>query len=98
MCYSIQLERGVYMNTFIKKIKNNNGTMDKIFASSNDDYGIMIGSNYKLIKFYDGKKSFKDTLLGSDIGIHSHGFVNVAIISTLLAIGAFITMYLSFRI
>ena len=55
---------------------------------SNDDYGIMIGSNYKLIKFYDGKKSFKDTLLGSDIGIHSHGFVNVAIISTLLAIGA----------
>ena len=69
------------MNTFIKKIENNNGTMDKIFASSNDNYDIMIRSNYKLIKFYDGKKSFKDTLLGSDIGIHSHGFVNVAIIA-----------------
>ena len=86
------------MNTFIKKIKNSNGTVDKVIANSCDDYNLMIGDNYKLVKFSGNRKTFKDTVFGTDIGIHSNGFVNVAIISTLLSLGVLLTMYLSFRI
>lgn len=86
------------MNTFSKQIKNKNGTIDKVIANSNDNYDVMISDNYKLIKFSGNRKTFKDTLLGTDIGIHSNGFINVAIISTLLSLGVLVTMYLSFRI
>ena len=78
-------------------IKNSDGTVDKIIATSNDDKNIMIGENYKLVKF-GNKKAFKDTLLGSDIGIHSRGFAGVTIISTRVAVSTFILMYISFRI
>ena len=78
-------------------IKNSDGSIDKIIATSNDNKNIMIDKNYKLVKF-SNKKAFKDTLLGSDIGIHSSGFINVSIISTLIAISTVILMYISFRI
>jgi len=54
--------------------------------------------NYKLIKFSSTKKTFKDTLLGSDIGVHSNGFVSIFITSFLVAIGVILLMYFSFRI
>jgi hypothetical protein len=86
------------MNTFSKDIKNSNGTIDKVIANSNDNYDIMIGENYKLIKFSGSKKSFKDTMFGTDIGIHSHGFVNIAIIAMLLALSTLTLLYFNFRI
>ncbi len=78
-------------------IKNSDGTVDRIIATSSDNKNIMIDKKYKLVKF-DNKKAFKDTFLGSDIGIHSHGFAGVAIISTLMAISTFALIYVSFRI
>lgn len=78
-------------------IRNNDGSIDRIIATSNDNKNIMIGEEYKLVKFVN-KKSFNDTLLGSDIGFSSSGFVNVTIISSLIAISTFIVMYVSFRI
>ena len=78
-------------------IKNSDGSVDRIIATSNDDKNIMISENYKLVKF-SNKKAFKDTLLGSDIGIHSNGFVNISIISTLLALSTLVLMYIGFRI
>ena len=78
-------------------IKNSDGSTDRIVVTSTDNKNIMIGNNYKLVKF-SNKKTFKDTVLGSDIGIHSSGFINVTIIATLLAISTFILMYLTFKI
>ena len=85
------------MNTLNSFIKNNDGTIDMVEANSTDNYHIAIGSNYKLVKFVN-KKTFKDTFLGADIGIHSKGFMNVVVISSLIAIAVIIFMYLSFRI
>ncbi len=86
------------MNTVSKNIKNSNGTVDKVIANSSDNYDIMIGENYKLIKFSGNRKTFKDTLFGTDIGIHSSGFINIAIISSLIAIMTIALMYLNFRV
>ena len=86
------------MNNIIKNIKNNDGSVDKIIANSFDNNVVAIGSNYKLIKFGKNKKQFKDTLLGSDIGIHSSGFISVTISSLIIAMLILTLMYLSFRI
>ena len=53
-------------------------------------------NNYKLIKF--NKKTFGDTFLGSDIGVHSKGFTGVALVSTLLSLSLLVVMYVAFRI
>ena len=54
--------------------------------------------NYKLIKFSNTKRTFKDTMLGTDIGIRSEGFISVLITSFLITVGVIILMYFSFRI
>ena len=86
------------MNIIVKNIKNSDGSIDKIIASSNDNSNIMINDNYKLIKFSSNKKRFKDTIFGADIGIHSHGFISVSVVSLVVAITLIALMYLSFRI
>ena len=59
---------------------------------------VSIGSNYKLVKFYKTKKSFKDTLLGSDVGASSNGFASIIAISLIIAIYSIAVMLISFRI
>lgn len=86
------------MNMIRKEIKNKNGSVDKIMATSNDSYQVSINNNYKLVKFYKERKSFSDTLLGSDIGFNSNGFASVVFIATLIAVALFSVMMLSFRI
>ena len=87
------------MNTFRKEIKGTDGSVQDVLINSVDKIDVMIGSNYKLVKICNqNKKSFKDSILGTDIGIHSNGFANVTIISLVLAIGALLLMYFQFRI
>ena len=81
-----------------KIIKNNDGSVNTISFESNDNKIVRLGEEYKLIKLYSGKKNFKDTILGSDIGIHSQGFVSTAIVSLLIAIVSFTFLVLSFKI
>jgi len=81
-----------------KRIINNDGTIDEIKATSSDRYDMSIGENYKLVKIAQRKNTFNDTILGTDIGVHSKGFMNIAIISTLIAVGVIIFMYLGFRV
>ena len=90
-------KRGI-MNTFNKEIRNNDGTVDLIEISSRDNYKVNLKSNYKLANNYSKNNRFKNSIIGSDIGIHSAGFVSIAIISTLISISAFVIMILSFRI
>ena len=47
--------------------------------------------SYKLVQ------KFKGSILGADIGIKSGGFSNVAILATIIAIGAICIMYFSWR-
>ena len=86
------------MNMIRREFKNKNGSVDKIMATSSDNYQINIGNNYKLVKFYKERKSFSDTLLGSDIGFNSNGFASVMFIATLIACAVFSILVLSFRI
>ena len=86
------------MNTFKKEIKNRDHTVDIVFAKSSDNYDISIGDNYKLIKFSNNKKAFNDSLLGSDIGIHSKGFASILTISIIIATLAIALIINSFRI
>ena len=73
-----------------------------LYLNETNDYFCTLNNscpeNYKLIKFSGSKKSFKDTMFGTDIGIHSHGFVNIAIIAMLLALSTLTLLYFSFRI
>ena len=86
------------MNTFKKEIKNNDKTVDIVFAKSSDNYDIMISNNYKLIKFSNNKKTFSDSLFGSDLGVISKGFISVISISLIIAISLIGLILNSFRI
>ena len=86
------------MNLIRKVLKNKDGSANKIIAKSTDNYNIDINNNYQLVKFYKERKSFKDTILGSEIGFKSRNFASVIVISTLISVSAFILMVLSFRI
>lgn len=75
----------------------------KLEITSNDNYKLNIPTSYKLIKPITKKENklvntFKNSILGTDIGINSEGFSYIAILSTILAIGVLITMYISWRI
>ena len=81
-----------------KEIVTSNGKRYTYEIKPANDINAAIGSNYKLIKFYKTKKTFSDTILGSNIGLNSNGFTSIIAISSIIAIYAFIVMLLSFRI
>ena len=81
-----------------KNIRNRDGSLETIEITSNDNYTVKIGTNYKLANYEGPKNRFKNSIIGSDIGIHSKGFISVAIVATLLSLGALLIMYISFRI
>ena len=81
-----------------RDIKNRNGSVDTVLITSDDSYTVNIGTNYKLANYDGPKNRFKNSVIGSDIGIHSKGFVSVAIISTLLSLSMIIIMYVNFRV
>ena len=86
-------------NTIRKTIKNSDGSTSLVEISSNDNYFVNIGNNYKLIRFNNNnKKSFKDTILGGDIGINNHGFVSMTLTALVIAISVFAILMYSFRI
>ena len=68
--------------------------------TSNDNYILNMPTSYKLVKPITNKavNNFKNSILGTDIGINSEGFSYIAILATILAIGALITMYISWKI
>ena len=71
--------------------------------TSNDNYILNMPTSYTLVKANTKKENkivnnFKSSILGTDIGINSEGFSYIAILATLLAVGAFITMYILWRI
>ena len=90
------------MNNFSKDIKNEDGTEETIVISSNDNRVLNMNKAYKLANHKEKKENklvqkFKGSILGADIGVKSGGFSNVAILATIIAVGAICIMFFAWR-
>lgn len=93
------------MNNIQTNLKNNDGSIETLLLTSNDNYVLNMNKNntYKLANHIEKKENkltnaFKNSILGTDIGINSEGFSHVAILSTIVAVAVLITMYIFWRI
>ena len=90
------------MNNYQKDIQNEDGTQETIVITSNDNRALDLTKTYKLANHTKKKESkfakkFKNSILGTDIGIKSAGFSNVAILATIIAIATLCIMYFLWR-
>ncbi len=90
------------MNNLSKSFKNDDGNMETVVASSDDNYQVNLGKNYQLANHKEKKESylakkFKGSILGADIGVKSSGFSSVAILAIVIALAAFVVMYFLWR-
>lgn len=91
------------MNNIQTNLKNTDGSIETLVITSHDNYELNMNKKYILAnkEFKKSNKivnAFKNSILGVDIGIKSKGFSHVAILSTIIAIGALCTMYLFWRL
>lgn len=90
------------MNNYQRDIQNEDGTQETIIITSNDNRTLDLTKTYKLANHTEKKESklakkFKNSILGTDIGIKSAGFSNVAILATIIAIATLCIMYFLWR-
>jgi len=99
-----QEEGEIPMNSIQKDMINPDGTIDTLLITSNDNYQTLDrNKTYKLANNIYKKENklvtaFKNSILGSEIGVKAQGFSTIAILSTIIAVGMFCIMYLSFKI
>lgn len=91
------------MSVKSKEMINEYGEKEELQLTSNDDIELNLSENYILANHNKKKASivsekFKGSILGTDIGFKSHGFTNVAILATVLAISAALIMYFMWRL
>ena len=89
------------MNNLSKSFVNEEGENETLVASSDDNYQVKLG-NYTISNHQTKKESrlarkFKGTIFGSDIGIRSKGFSNIAILATVIALAVLALLYFSWR-
>lgn len=90
------------MNNYQRDIENEDGTQETIVITSNDNIALNMDRKYKLANHTIKKenplvKKFKGSILGADIGVKSSGFSNIAILATIIAVGALCIMYFLWR-
>ena len=90
------------MKNYSKDIINEDGTEETLIISSNDNYTLNMFKNYtianhKVKKESKFAKKFRNSLFGSDIGIKSSGFSNIAILAVLIAVAVICMMYFLWR-
>lgn len=90
------------MNNISRNIKNEDGSEDTIVISSADEYNLNMNKKYRIANHQEPKtsrlsKKFKGSILGADIGAKSGGFGSVAIMASIIAIGAVLVMYFIWR-
>ena len=92
------------MNCLESNIKNVDGTIDTLIILSNDNtYPLDANKTYKLANNTYKKENrlvsaYKNSIFGAEIGVKTEGFSTIAILATIVAIGAFCTMYLFCRV
>ena len=90
------------MNSISKNFKNEDGTEEQVIASSNDNYELNLANKYVLANRVQQKGSklgrkFKNSILGSEIGVKNKGFSSVAILATVVALAALLVIYFMWR-
>ena len=92
------------MNAMQSDMRNEDGTIETLLITSNDNiYPLNVTKTYKLANRMQSKENkfvskFKNSILGTEIGVKAEGFSNIAILATIIAIGLFLVMYISWRI
>jgi len=92
------------VNTIEKDLRNEDGTIDTLIISSCDNESPLdANKTYKLANYNNNRENalvrmYKNSIFGSEIGVKAEGFSNMAILATILAIGGFIVMYISWRV
>ena len=86
------------MNSINKEINYSDGTSSIINISSNDNYRVALNNKYVLANKNYQTSKFKNSILGSDIGIKSSGFANITFLATMISIITFCLMIISFRV
>ena len=84
------------MNSINKEINYSDGTSSIVEITSTDNYRVNLNNKFVIANKYTKKKN--NSLLTSDIGVNSRGFVSITILATIISIIAFIIMTISFRI
>lgn len=90
------------MNKMERSFKNADGSEETLMMTSDDNLELCLNGNYKLANNEAKKESklakkFKGSILGTEIGVKSSGFSNVAILATVIAISALAIMYFMWR-
>ena len=90
------------MNNISKDFVNDDGTNETMIASSNDEYKLNMDKKYVLANRSQKKESklskrFKNSILGTDIGIKSKGFSSIAILATVIALAVLAVIYFMWR-
>jgi len=91
------------MNSIQTNLKNEDGSIETLLITSNDNYVLNMNKTYKLANRTKKKENkltsaFKNSILGADIGVKAEGFSHIAILSTIIAVGALCVMYLFWRL
>lgn len=86
------------MNNISKSYENSEGVKETLIANSTDNYTLNLKGKYKLANHNEKKESklakkFKGSILGTDIGVKSAGFTNIAILATVIALAAIAILY-----
>ena len=91
------------MNNIQTNLKNEDGSIETLLLTSNDNYVLNMTKTYKLANMPQRKenqftKKFKNSILGAEIGVKAEGFSHIAILSTIIAVGALCVMYIFWRL
>ena len=91
------------MNNFSKQFIDDDGKEKVLVADSSDDYEVNLDkpytfANHKVKKQSKITKKFQNSILGTDIGIKSGGFSNVAILAIIIAIAVFAVLFFIWKI
>ena len=91
------------MNNIQTNLKNEDGSVETLLLTSNDNYVLNMTKTYKLANMPQRKENkftnkFKNSILGAEIGVKAEGFSHIAILSTIIAVGALCVMYVFWRL
>ena len=84
-----------------REMHESDGTIKTILITSNDKHTIDLSKTYKLDKRMKESrltKVFKNSILGTEVGIKTEGFTTITILATLIAVATICLMYVLFRV
>ena len=90
------------MNNINKEMKDGEGNTELLEINSSDNYSVDLKWNYVLAnRNYKNEnkfvKKFKNSVLGSEIGVKNSGFTSVAILATVISISVILVLYFMWR-